>query len=105
MLTINVAVESGAVEGGLDPGRCCPRSYSNQGGRDTTPLTRLLSAIESGQDRGIERHRGGMIAHPKHRQGGRTTSVSRRVHQSGSRPIRRDVKARLIGVWAIITVS
>src|SRR2546421_9536388 len=105
MLAISVAGESGAVEAGLNPGRCCPRSYSNQGGRDTTPLARLLSAIESGQDRGIERHRSGMIADARHRQGGRTTGVSRRVHQSGSRPIRRDVKAGLIGVWTIITIS
>src|SRR5260370_27432539 len=105
MLAINLGVESSTVEGGLYPHRRRPHSLRHQGGGDMTSLPCLLSAIETGQDRRVERRRSGLVAEPRHRQGGRTTSTPPRLPQSGSCPIPCDVKARFGHVRTAVSIA
>ena len=69
-------------------------------------LAGLLALIERRDDRAVERHGAGMVAHAGDRAGRRRVDVGAdEVHQAGARPIGIAVEAGLVGFLALLAIA
>ena len=98
--------EFGADEFGLRQHRGRPDAVGHQVGADMRALAGLLALVQRGDDRAVECHRAGVIAHAGDRSRRRRVFVgAHQVHQARSRPIGVAIEAGLVGFIAFFAVA
>ncbi len=98
--------ELGAAQLGLRQHGGGPDAVRHQVRRHMRTLAGALALIQRGDDRAVERHRAGMVAHAGDRARRRGVDVgAHEVHQAGARPIGVAVEARLVGLLALLAIA
>src|ERR1700752_852604 len=87
---------------GLDRNARRPYTLGQERRRDIGALAGAFTAIKRGHNRGIQADGGRVVAASGYGPGGRRASVARHRQQATSRPIRRYIESREVGIRAFL---